>query len=130
MHPRDLSVFETVREVNGYVMIQGSHPEFTDLSFFHNLRVIHGRSSGPSLNIINTSLRSLNLVSLKSIQNRIIFIANNPELCYVDTLNWKMLRKKTSNKVARIVSNRNSSICSKCRLFAWSLLKVIGQAVV
>lgn len=41
--PSELEVFSDVKEVTGYVMIQSSHPEFTNLSFLRNLETIRGR---------------------------------------------------------------------------------------
>ena len=44
MHPDRLEVFSTLKEVTGYVNIQGDHPDFTNLSYFRNLEVIGGRA--------------------------------------------------------------------------------------
>jgi len=43
MHPSELSVLDSVREVTGYVKIQGQHDDFKDLSFLRNLKSINGR---------------------------------------------------------------------------------------
>ena len=43
MHPDRLEVFSTLKEVTGYINIQGYHEEFTNLSYFRNLEVIGGR---------------------------------------------------------------------------------------
>ena len=37
------SVFESVQEITGALVIERRSPEFTNLSFFKNLRIIHGR---------------------------------------------------------------------------------------
>lgn len=34
MHPDRLEVFSTLKEVTGYISIQGSHPDFKNLSYF------------------------------------------------------------------------------------------------
>lgn len=39
-----LSVFENLHEITGYLMIQASHEHFTNLSFLRNLVTIHGRN--------------------------------------------------------------------------------------
>lgn len=39
-----LDVFKTVREITGYLMVQGGNTaEMPDLSFLSNLQIIHGR---------------------------------------------------------------------------------------
>lgn len=43
MHPDKLEVFSTLKEVTGYINIQGAHDEFKNLSYFRNLEVIGGR---------------------------------------------------------------------------------------
>lgn len=39
----ELSVFETVREITGALVVEANHVDFTTLDFFRNLRVIYGR---------------------------------------------------------------------------------------
>ena len=121
MHPSRLSVLGSVREVRGYVMVQASHPDFTDLSFLGNLSVIQGhvvqgREPKPyALHIFNTpSLTSLNLTSLRSIQNNMVFIRNNSQLCYVNTINWRTLRSTIRTRVA---DNRPHRDCGKHNVF-------------
>lgn len=41
-----LSVFESLQEITGYLMIQAQHEHFTNLSFLRNLVTIHGRNFG------------------------------------------------------------------------------------
>lgn len=43
IHPDRLEVFSTVKEITGFINIQGDHPDFTNLSYFRNLEVIGGR---------------------------------------------------------------------------------------
>ena len=38
-----LRVFESIREITGFLSVDAHHDNFTSLSFLHNLRVIHGR---------------------------------------------------------------------------------------
>ena len=38
-----LRVFESVREITGFLSVEAYDDNFTSLSFLHNLRVIHGR---------------------------------------------------------------------------------------
>ena len=37
------SVFESVQEITGALIVERHSPQFTNLSFLRNLRVIHGR---------------------------------------------------------------------------------------
>lgn len=39
-----LSVFESLQEITDYLTIQGSHEQFTNLSFLKNLVTIQGRN--------------------------------------------------------------------------------------
>lgn len=92
MHPSKLEVFSTLKEVTGYINIQATHPEFTNLSFLRNLEVIGGRvltEYFSSLYIIKTSLQSLNLRSLRRIRSGKVCILENKELCFVEKINWK-----------------------------------------
>lgn len=43
LHPSNLSVLNSVREITGFLLIQSDDKDFVDLSFLSNLEVIHGR---------------------------------------------------------------------------------------
>lgn len=43
LHPDRLEVFSSVKEITGFLNIQGEDSDFTNLSYFRNLEVIHGR---------------------------------------------------------------------------------------
>lgn len=43
IHPDRLEIFSTLKEITGYINIQGYHENFTNLSYFRNLEVIGGR---------------------------------------------------------------------------------------
>lgn len=43
MQPERLEVFSTLKEVTGFIDVQASHENFTDLHYFRNLEVIGGR---------------------------------------------------------------------------------------
>ena len=43
MHPNELEVFSTLKEVTGFMNIQASHPDFQNLSYFRNLEIVDGR---------------------------------------------------------------------------------------
>lgn len=96
MHPDRLEVFSTLKEVTGYVNIQGYHDEFTNLSYFRNLEIIGGRTLTEyfaSLYIVKTSLTSLGLRSLKKIHSGSIAILENKNLCFAQGVDWSKIKK-------------------------------------
>lgn len=117
MQPSVLEVFSTLKEVTGYINIQAHHPEFTDLSFLRNLEVIGGRDYFDyfsSLYIVKTSLKSLNMKSLKQIRSGNIYILENADLCYVDEINWKKIIKgHNENSEILFQNNHGKAKCIK-----------------
>ncbi|XP_061163896.1 epidermal growth factor receptor-like isoform X2 [Saccostrea echinata] len=84
-----LDVLKTVKEITGYLMVQGGNSqEMPDLFFLSNLQIIHGREldmhTGVALGVFQVPLiRELDLLSLKKVLNGKILIGMNPNLCYV-----------------------------------------------
>ncbi|XP_014252271.1 epidermal growth factor receptor isoform X2 [Cimex lectularius] len=100
MHPDKLEVFSTLKEVTGYINIQGSHPDFTNLSYFRNLEVIGGRTLTEyfaSLYIVKTSLKSLGLRSLKKINSGTIAILENKDLCFSQGVDWSEIKRSAEH---------------------------------
>nr|CAD7198577.1 unnamed protein product [Timema douglasi] len=100
MHPDRLEVFSTLREVTGFVNIQGYHQDFTNLSYFRNLEVIGGRALTEyfsSLYIVKTSLKFLGLRSLKKIHSGSVAILENKNLCFAKTINWTKIKKSSEH---------------------------------
>ncbi|XP_028846324.1 receptor tyrosine-protein kinase erbB-4 isoform X3 [Denticeps clupeoides] len=115
LDPAKLNVFRTVREITGYLNIQSWPENITDLSVFSNLATIGGRSlySGISLLVLKQQwLTSLQLQSLSEISAGNIYITNNSQLCYYNTVNWTSLFRASGQKVL-IRNNRNPKECSK-----------------
>ncbi|XP_017865540.1 PREDICTED: epidermal growth factor receptor isoform X1 [Drosophila arizonae] len=116
MHPDRLEVFSTVKEITGYLNIEGVHPQFKNLSYFRNLEVIHGRqlmeSYFAALAIVKSSLSSLELRSLKRINSGSIVIQHNTQLCYVSSIHWAAIQKTNDQKLF-INENLNTSECRK-----------------
>ncbi|BFZ15671.1 hypothetical protein BsWGS_18709 [Bradybaena similaris] len=114
LHPNNLTVLKSVKEITGYLLIQSTHEEFTDLSFLSSLQIIHGRTlaepNGNALSILQTPLKSLDLVSLKQISNGHVLIAVNSKLCYADTIDWREILKRPDQKID-IRSNRARTQC-------------------
>ncbi|KAI5700992.1 hypothetical protein M8J75_005051 [Diaphorina citri] len=115
MHPSELEVFSTLKEVTGYINIQGSHQDFTNLSYFRNLEVIGGRQLFDffaSLYIVKTTLRSLDLNSLKKINSGSVAILENKELCFAQGINWQKIKKSTEHGTL-LQSNKKEEDCVK-----------------
>ena len=116
MHPDALEVFSTVKQITGYLDIEGAHEDFKNLSYFRNLEVIHGRqlmeSYFASLSIVKTSLQSLELKSLKRINAGSVVIQHNDKICYVNEIKWAKLQKSGEHGFV-VERNRNKEDCSK-----------------
>lgn len=116
LHPSRLEVFSTLREVTGYINIQGDHPDFKNLSYFSNLEVIGGRqlldTYFAALYIVKTNLHSLELRSLKHINSGAVVILENKNLCFADEINWNKVKKSDIHESV-ISNNKDSLDCSK-----------------
>ncbi|XP_036396624.1 receptor tyrosine-protein kinase erbB-4-like [Megalops cyprinoides] len=118
LDPEKLNVFRTVREITGFLNIQSWPENMTDLSVFSNLATIGGRSlySGISLLILKQQwITSLQLQSLSEISAGNIYITNNSQLCYYNTINWTSLFHTSSQKVL-IRNNRDPRECTLERM--------------
>ncbi|XP_070538636.1 epidermal growth factor receptor-like [Ptychodera flava] len=84
--PFQLEVFNSLRNITGYLAVLASGESQESLSALSNLQVIEGRTllqSDYSLVIMDTALTSLGLNSLRSIENGNVYIRRNAALCYV-----------------------------------------------
>ncbi|XP_069509872.1 receptor tyrosine-protein kinase erbB-3 isoform X2 [Ambystoma mexicanum] len=90
--PEKLNVFRSVREITGYLNIQAWPKHIQDLSVFSNLTTIEGRSlynRGFSLLVMkNQNLTSLGFRSLREISAGKVYITDNSQLCYYNTIKW------------------------------------------
>lgn len=105
----DFEKFPELIQVSDYVLIDNVK-NLTSLSnLFPNLTTIEGEVTyrGSSLVITaNQNLTSVGLKSLTQIRNGNVKIENNPELCFVETVDWAAIIKKNSlGKVFILVSN-------------------------
>ncbi len=84
-----------VTEIDGYLVIEKlNHSYLTNLRFLRNLERIHGMETIRLFNVQdytliiqnNPHLLTLNLASLKSIENGGLRILDNPQLCLVDSI--------------------------------------------
>ncbi|XP_035219957.1 epidermal growth factor receptor-like isoform X2 [Stegodyphus dumicola] len=115
MHPDELEVFSTLKEVTGYLNIQASHPDFKNLSYFRNLEIIDGRQLtelNAALFIVKTSLQSLNLRSLRKVRSGGVAILENPDLCFANKIDWKQIVRST-NVDPLLQRNAEPEVCQK-----------------
>uniref|UniRef100_A0A8C2Q8X1 Receptor protein-tyrosine kinase n=1 Tax=Cyprinus carpio TaxID=7962 RepID=A0A8C2Q8X1_CYPCA len=113
LDPEKLNVFRTVREITGFLNIQSWPENMTDLSVFSNLATIGGRSlySGISLLVLKQQwISSLKLQSLSEISAGNVYVTNNSQLCYYNTVNWTRLFRTNTQK-ALIRNNRDTKEC-------------------
>ncbi|XP_031414731.1 receptor tyrosine-protein kinase erbB-4-like isoform X2 [Clupea harengus] len=118
LDPERLNVFRTVKEITGSLNIQSWPENMTDLSVFSNLATIGGRSlfSGISLLILKQRwISALQFQSLGEISAGNVYITNNSQLCFYNTVNWTRLFR-ASNQKALTRSNRDPKDCSHERM--------------
>ncbi|XP_068935197.1 receptor tyrosine-protein kinase erbB-3 isoform X1 [Petaurus breviceps papuanus] len=115
LDPEKLNVFQTVREITGYLNIQSWPPHMHNFSVFSNLTTIGGRSlynRGFSLLIMkNVNVTSLGLRSLKEVSAGRIYISANRRLCYYHSLNWTRLLRGPKEGRLDIKHNRPKKDC-------------------
>ncbi|KAK7128917.1 hypothetical protein R3I94_017219 [Phoxinus phoxinus] len=94
LEPEKLKVFNTVREITGTLNIQSWPDELSDLSIFSSLTTIQGRSHHKPFSLLVMkipSLTSLGLYSLREISDGSVYITQNINLCYLDTVDWSRI---------------------------------------
>ncbi|XP_062547794.1 epidermal growth factor receptor isoform X1 [Armigeres subalbatus] len=120
IHPDRLEVFSTLKEISGFINIQGYHTDFKNLSYFRNLEVVGGRQLKENLfasvYIVKTSLQSLELKSLKRVNSGAIVILENDHLCYAQEIDWSKI-KKSADHESVIQSNRDPKTCHDEKMF-------------
>ncbi|XP_055512726.1 LOW QUALITY PROTEIN: receptor tyrosine-protein kinase erbB-2 [Leucoraja erinacea] len=110
---RKLKVFDVLTEITGYLYIEAWPQNFTSLKAFENLATIRGRvlySSAYALLVQNLQIQWLGLRSLKEISNGLVFIHQNPHLCYIKTIPWRQLYQK-EHQEELITANRPQDVC-------------------
>ncbi|TRY82576.1 hypothetical protein DNTS_030584 [Danionella cerebrum] len=128
LDPERLSVFRTVREITGYLNIQSWPENITDLGVFSNLVTIGGRTlySGISLLVLKQRwITSLQFQSLREISAGNVYMTNNSQLCFYNTVNWTSLFR-TGSQRALIKSNREPRDCSEQKMLCDPLCSEAG----
>ncbi|XP_052813667.1 epidermal growth factor receptor-like isoform X2 [Mya arenaria] len=100
----DLNVLKDVRTINGYLSIQELPNEAESISFLSGLEIINGRflTSTYGLSIIQTSIDSLGLTSLKQITNGDVGLARNAKLCFIHDLDLSIVFRAPTQKFKKI----------------------------
>lgn len=106
-----LEALKDVRVVTGYVVIQSMDKGLTSLGFLRNLEIIEGKQTygKKALEVFAKYLETLDLVSLREVQNGRVWIAGNQHLCLADTIDWSMITPDGH----LVKKNRNARSCSK-----------------
>ncbi|XP_035390713.1 receptor tyrosine-protein kinase erbB-4-like isoform X4 [Electrophorus electricus] len=128
LDPEHLNVFHTVKEVTGYLNIQSWPENMTNFGVFSNLVTIGGRSlySGISLLILKQRwISSLQFQSLQEISAGNVYITNNSQLCYYNTINWTGLFR-TMGQRALLKSNKDPRECAQERMVCDKLCSEAG----
>ena len=115
MHPSKLDVFNTLREVTGFINIQGNHSDFKNLSFFRNLEILGGRQLTEYFSafyVVKTSLESLGLRALKAIRSGSVSILENKDLCFAESVDWKKVMRSATHSTL-LLNNKNLTMCRK-----------------
>ncbi|XP_033728780.1 epidermal growth factor receptor-like [Pecten maximus] len=103
LHPDALWAFSEVREITGFLLVQGKHPHFHNLDYFRNLEIVQGKELSPTfsstVNIMVTSVESLDFSSLRNVSNGNVLIYANPNLCYVRAANFDYIVQRADQKV-------------------------------
>ncbi|XP_004539804.1 insulin-like growth factor 1b receptor [Maylandia zebra] len=82
-------------------------------TLFPNLTVIHGRNLFYNYALVifeMTSLKDIGLYNLRNITRGAIRIEKNPELCYLDSIDWSLIMDAEFNNY--IAGNKQSKECS------------------
>uniref|UniRef100_A0A4W4GP91 Receptor protein-tyrosine kinase n=1 Tax=Electrophorus electricus TaxID=8005 RepID=A0A4W4GP91_ELEEL len=111
-----------------FLNIQSWPENMTDLAVFSNLATIGGRSlySGISLLILKQRwISSLQFQSLQEISAGNVYITNNSQLCYYNTINWTGLFRTTGQR-ALLKSNRDPRECAQERMVCDKLCSEAG----
>ncbi|MBN3296323.1 EGFR factor, partial [Amia calva] len=114
LHPSQLDIFKTVKEITGFLLIQEWPANMSSLSPFENLEIIRGRTKQHgtvTLAAVNLKITSLGLHSLREISDGDVVIKNNQNLCYTNQEQWKMFFK-SSKQNARVSDNEVPSQCA------------------
>ncbi|XP_066517939.1 receptor tyrosine-protein kinase erbB-4-like [Hoplias malabaricus] len=128
LDPEHLNVFRTVREITGFLNIQSWPENMTDFGVFSNLAIIGGRTLYSGISLLILKLRwisSLQFQSLQEISAGNVYITNNSQLCFYNTVNWTVLFR-TPGQRAVIKNNKDPRQCTHERMVCDKLCSEAG----
>ncbi|XP_067089984.1 insulin-like growth factor 1a receptor [Osmerus mordax] len=110
-HFRTLS-FPKLRVITGYLLLFRVSGLDSLSTLFPNLNVIRGRTLFYNYALVifeMTSLKDIGLYNLRNITRGAIRIEKNPELCYLDSVDWSLIMDAEFNNF--IAGNKQSKEC-------------------
>uniref|UniRef100_A0A336M6T9 Tyrosine-protein kinase receptor n=1 Tax=Culicoides sonorensis TaxID=179676 RepID=A0A336M6T9_CULSO len=118
----DTSAFENYSfpklvEVTDYVMLYRVNGLLTLRTLFPNLKVIRGNHIFENQALIiyeMLNLQEIGLISLSQIMRGAVRIEKNPNLCYVETIDWSLITTGNFNELNFIDSNKQRNACPIC----------------
>ncbi|VDP28417.1 unnamed protein product [Schistosoma margrebowiei] len=110
--PRDASL-PLLREITGSLLVYDVEGPDDLSNLLPNLTLIRGQTLvfGYAVVIKSTSLKNIGLFSLRVIQQGGIRIDNNPQLCYVRTIDWNVILQDQSAGVSSVKIVKNGLMC-------------------
>ncbi|KAM3721097.1 Receptor tyrosine-protein kinase [Dirofilaria immitis] len=115
-----LEALSKVKIVTEFIEIQTGDHSPESLSFLRSLTTIEGRKLSDQHALLvssNYRLQELGLRSLKRIKNGRVYIGNNHQLCYMDTLEnyWKEIMQTNVTNDVKIVKNNDKKVCNRSK---------------
>lgn len=107
--------YPQLREISGYLLLYRVYGLRSLKDLFPNLSVIRGQQLFFDFSLVVyelMALKELGLRSLTDIQRGSVLIEKNPNLCYVETIQWDLITKKGEHNF--INSNKKPSECKAC----------------
>ncbi|KPP76722.1 receptor tyrosine-protein kinase erbB-2-like [Scleropages formosus] len=114
LEPTQLDVFQSLRELTGYLYIEAWPANWTDLGVFENLEVIRGRMLYRgvfSLGVQYLHVESLGLRSLRRVSGGLILLHGNHRLCYTTSIPWAALMHPMEGPHLILSDNRSPEEC-------------------
>ena len=104
---------ESVKEIQGYLRIEGGSEDLKNLTFLRNLETIRGQelSHGVALTVLDTPIETLELTSLKNVHGGHVYIYGSPNLCLANATNFMDLLDPDKKVV--VTGNRDPAECGK-----------------